>query len=107
MERGNLLVSLGARGGDELFTTLVQRPGVRVERIVSHGQSSPAGFWYDQDESELVLLVAGSARLEVEGSGELALEPGDWIDLPARCRHRVSWTDPEAATVWLAVFYGP
>jgi cupin 2 domain-containing protein len=105
MERGNLLSSLGARGGEERFITLARGPGVRVERIVSYGQRSPDGFWYDQAEREFVLLIAGGARLEIEGSDEIALTPGDWVDLPAHCRHRVSWTDPEVATVWLAVFY--
>jgi cupin 2 domain-containing protein len=29
--------------------------------------------------------------------------PGDWLEIPARCRHRVAWTDPNQETVWLAV----
>jgi len=29
------------------------------------------------------------------------------VDLPAKCRHRVDWTDPDEPTVWLAVFYPP
>ena len=33
--------------------------------------------------------------------------PGDWVWLPARCRHRVAWTDPDAPTVWLAVHLAP
>ena len=78
--------------------------GVRIERIVSRGHASPPGFWYDQDEDEWVLLVAGAARLEVDGEGEIELRAGDWIDLPRHLRHRVSWTDPARDTIWLAVF---
>ncbi len=77
--------------------------GARVERITSHGQASPPGFWYDQDQPEWVLLVSGSARLAFD-DGEVALSPGDSLLLPARCRHRVAWTTPDAPTVWLAVF---
>jgi cupin 2 domain-containing protein len=33
------------------------------------------------------------------------LRPGVWLDIAPHRRHRVDWTDPAAATVWLAVFY--
>ena len=96
---------------DELFTTLAHGRGsmsgnVRIERIVSTGQTSPEGFWYDQGWDEFVLVVRGAARLEVEGEGERPLGPGDWAMIPARTRHRVAWTDPEQTTVWLAVHIG-
>jgi len=92
---------------EETFTTLLSRPGVRIERIVSTGQSSPTGFWYDQTEGEWVLLLAGGALLHIEGEAEpRALQPGDWLDLPPHCRHRVAWTDPDRPTIWLAVHYG-
>lgn len=91
----------------EPFDALLNRPGLRIERIVSSGQASPPGFWYDQAEGEWVLLLCGSAglRLEHEPRARL-LRPGDHLDIPAHCRHRVEWTEAGAATVWLAVFYG-
>ncbi len=90
----------------EIFTELLSRPGLRIERIVSRGQCSPPGFWYDQPQGEWVLLQAGAALLQIEGEAEpRRLQPGDWIDLPPRCRHRVTWTDPEEPTLWLAVHY--
>jgi cupin 2 domain-containing protein len=90
---------------DELVTVLARGRDVRVERIVSRGHASPDGFWYEQEEDELVLLVAGAARLEIEGRGELELQAGHWVDLPRLVRHRVAWTAPDVDTVWLAVFY--
>ncbi len=84
---------------------LTGRGGARVERIVSRGQASPPGFWYDQDEDEWVIVLRGRARLELEGGAVLELAAGDWVDLPAHCRHRVDWTDPEVETVWLAFFW--
>ena len=84
---------------------LVADGAVRVERIVSTGQVSPADFWYDQDEDEFVIVVAGGAVLTIEGRAEpLRLGPGDWVNLPAHCRHRVEWTSADPPTVWLAVF---
>ena len=86
---------------------LLQRPGLRIERIVSCGQASPHGFWYDQAESEWILLLTGRAglRFECENYSRLLL-PGDCLDIPAHCRHRVEWTARGQPTVWLAVFHG-
>lgn len=102
---GRLLAGLPDGAGAEEFLPLVANGGTRMERIVSTGQASPADFWYDQEEDEFVLLVAGRAVLAIEGRDEpLLLEPGDWVNLPAHCRHRVEWTCAEPPTVWLAVF---
>lgn len=90
----------------ERFDTLTRRGAVRIERIVSTGQASPDGFWYDQGWDEFVLLVAGAARLTLDGAGERLLAPGDWVMIPAGTRHRVAWTDPVLPTVWLAVHVG-
>ncbi|CAO3446913.1 hypothetical protein [Azospirillum argentinense] len=104
---GNLLAGLPfGTLAEEIFTTLTETASsgtVRIERILSTGQASPAGFWYDQDWDEFVLIVQGAARLQLEGEAERALGPGDWLMIPARRRHRVAWTDPTATTVWLAV----
>ena len=91
---------------DEVTDLLVRHEGVRVERIVSRGHRSPVGFWYDQDEHEWVAVLRGQARLLFEGPrGEVTLGPGDHVVIAPHERHRVEWTDPEAETVWLAVFY--
>ncbi|WP_114859166.1 cupin domain-containing protein [Azospirillum brasilense] len=107
---GNLLAGLPfGTLADEIFTTLTETASsgtVRIERILSTGQASPAGFWYDQDWDEFVLVVQGAARLQLEGEAERALGPGDWLMIPARRRHRVAWTDPTTQTVWLAVHIG-
>jgi len=101
----NLFRDLAARGADERVDLLARGDGVRVERIVSHGQRSPDGFWYDQAESEWVVLLSGSARIAFADGREVRLTPGDHLLLPPHTRHRVVWTDPARATVWLAVFY--
>jgi cupin 2 domain-containing protein len=79
---------------------LLERPSLRIERIVSTGQATPEGEWYDEDTDEWVLLLAGSARLRMEGEDEdRDLVPGDWLLLPAHCRHRVTWTQSTPPTV--------
>ena len=102
----NLLRDLPDAAAAEIAETLLARPGVRVERIVSNGQSSPEGFWYDQDDGEWLVLLAGAAVLRFADAVEpLRLTPGDCVDIAAHRRHRVEWTHPAQPTVWLAVFY--
>jgi cupin 2 domain-containing protein len=91
---------------EELFTILAAAGSVRIERIVSLGHCSPEGFWYDQETDEWVLLMRGTARLRFEGDDDsVVLRPGDFVQIPARRRHRVDWTDPNQPTIWLAVHY--
>jgi cupin 2 domain-containing protein len=102
----NLLRDLPAAAADEIADTLVGGPPVRIERIVSHGHQSPEGFWYDQNEAEFVVVLAGAARLRfADEAAARTLRPGDWLHIPAHRRHQVEWTDPARPTVWLAVFY--
>jgi cupin 2 domain-containing protein len=102
----NLLASLPERLDAEQIIALVATETVRIERIVSTGQASPPGFWYDQDRAEWVLLLAGSAGLLFEGEGEpRVLRSGDYLLIPAHRRHRVVWTDAAQPTVWLAVHF--
>lgn len=92
----------------ELTETLCHLPGLRIERIVSTGQATPKGQWYDQDSDEWVLVVAGAARILIEGEErERELAAGDWLLLPAHCRHRVTWTERDPPTVWLAIHVAP
>lgn len=114
---GNVREGIPESLPEELTQTLVTRPNTRIERILSRGQASPPDFWYDQAQHEFVLLVSGRAILEFETSrGDIEsgserrhveLGPGDWIQIDARVKHRVHWTDPAQTSVWVVVFYGP
>lgn len=101
----NIFAQLPESLPNELVTVLLEHPGVRIERIVSTGQASPPGFWYDQAEHEWVLLLTGSAVLAFENNRTIHLAPGDCLEIPAHVRHRVQATAAEQATVWLAIFW--
>ena len=102
----NLFADIPASLDEELVEELARGDNVHIERIVSHGQRSPDGFWYDQPEDEWVILLRGRARLLFQGEPEArSLGPGDYVSIPAHRLHRVQWTDPQQATVWLAVHY--
>ncbi|HOG16590.1 MAG TPA: cupin domain-containing protein [Syntrophales bacterium] len=102
----NLFAEIPDNLKDEWIETILETPGFRVERIVSRGHSSPAGFWYDQDQDEWVLLLKGSAGLCLEGREDVVvLNPGDCVHIDRHRGHRVEWTDATQDTVWLAIHY--
>ena len=106
MSGGNLLADIPASLAREELLALLTTPDLRIERIVSTGQASPPGFWYDQAWAEWVLVLAGQAGLLIEGeTAPRVLEPGSYVHVPAHCRHRVEWTSTEMPTVWLAVHH--
>jgi cupin 2 domain-containing protein len=106
MHTHNLFTQFNPSSQEEQYSLLLSRPGLHIARIVSTGQASPPGFWYDQGQHEWVVLLAGEAKLVFEDeAAPRDLVPGDFVEIPAHCRHRVEWTDPEVPTVWLAVFY--
>jgi len=107
MQQGNMLFNLSATLPDEIIEVLAETGDVRIERIISNGQVTPEGEWYDQERAEWVLLLTGGAGVLIEGeSSPRVMSPGDYLMIPAHCRHRVAWTDAREKTVWLAVHFG-
>jgi len=106
-DSGNVFDSIPPSLDDEQVAALLSLPGVVVERIVSTGQTSPEGFWYDQAFAEWVLVLRGAASVLLEGeAAPREMKVGDYIFIPPHRRHRVTWTDPERPTVWLAIHIG-
>jgi cupin 2 domain-containing protein len=106
-EWGNLFAEVPTSVAEEQFTDLLTMPGVKVERIVSTGQASPPGFWYDQGWTEWVLLLSGSAAVEFEGeAAPRELVPGTYLRIPPGRRRRVAWTSQDGPTVWLVIHAG-
>jgi cupin 2 domain-containing protein len=56
MKAKNLFEGIPAELAEEPFTTVHQDAGLRIERIISQGQFSPEGFWYNQDEVDATLF---------------------------------------------------
>ncbi|MAD88482.1 MAG: cupin [Pseudoalteromonas sp.] len=101
----NLLNSLPNNLQEEAFEDLIKTDSVRIERIVSHGHSSPETGWYDQDEHEWVMVLEGFGVLEFESGECITLEQGDSLNIPAHKKHKVKQTSKQQPTIWLAVFY--
>ncbi len=102
----NLFESIPDHLENELFSELINSGGVRIERIVSKGHTSPEAGWYDQKENEWIVVLQGSGEILFEDGERVTLHSGDHLNIPAHRKHKVVWTDPDNATIWLAVFYG-
>lgn len=77
--------------------------GWRLERIVSLGEATPPGEWYDQSQWEWVVLIQGAARLRYEDGRMAEFRCGDCLTIAPHERHRVEYTSSDA--VWLALHY--
>ncbi len=101
----NLFTDIPTELSEEVFQVLAENGQTRIERIISTGQSSAEGFWYDQDENEWVIVLQGSAQIEFIDGRVCVLAKGDYLNIPAHEKHRVAWTEQDAETIWLAVLY--
>ncbi len=90
-------------GDAEAFYPLLTAKACRLEKIVSYGQITPEGQWYDQDEEEWVMLIKGSASIRFDSLGVMVLKAGDFLTIPAHLRHRVEACSDDA--IWLALHY--
>ena len=103
---GNIFAKLPQSFSEEAFQEIIRGERLRLERIISFGQATAVGQWYDQEQHEWVVLLSGAAGLRFEGEeGLRVLHPGDFANIPAHTRHRVEWTDERQTTVWLALHY--
>jgi cupin 2 domain-containing protein len=88
---------------EELFETLAQGNHCRIERIISTGQTTPAGEWYDQPQDEWVILLQGEAIVAYADGSHCLLRSGDYLWIPAHQKHRVEYTSTQPPCIWLAI----
>lgn len=101
----NIFSSLPDNLEQESFEELLLHKNIKIERIVSKGHTSPKAGWYDQDKNEWVLVLEGSGSILFENGDEFNLKKGDYLNIPAHTRHKVTRTGPDSITIWLAIYY--
>lgn len=104
IEKYNIYEKVQIDKTEETFFEIFKNDKIKVEKIVSNGQSSPLNFWYEQKENEYILLLEGFAILEF-GDFEVELKKGDCLNINSMQKHRVKFTSQEEPTIWFAVFY--
>ncbi|MEM9271832.1 MAG: cupin domain-containing protein [Cyanobacteria bacterium P01_F01_bin.143] len=87
----------------ELFETLFSGNDILIERIISTGQTTPSGEWYDQDQDEWVILLQGEASLDYDDGSQIKLIAGDYLLISAHQKHRVTYTSSTPPCIWLAI----
>ena len=106
MKLNNIYSDIPKHIPDEIFEEILRSDTVKIERIISKGHGTPRGVWYDQTQNEWVILLKGKAKLMFEGNAELIeMNPGDYMYIPAHCKHRVEYTEPDKETLWLTILY--
>lgn len=105
MKQQNFFSNIPDNPSEEIIETILTHNNIRIERIISKGQSSPEDFWYDQIENEWILVLEGKAMIKFENESIITLHKGDYLLIPSHQKHRVEWTDPKRHTIWLAIFF--
>lgn len=104
-EASNIFINTEGHFSDEIFEEILNHKNFKIERIISSGQTSPDGFWYDQDQNEWVILMQGEAVISFKNESKKRLIAGDYILIPAHKKHRVEYTSTEKKTIWLAIHF--
>jgi len=111
MKTKNIFENIPKQLSQEIFENIILQDGssgtigMKIERIISKGHSTPKSKWYNQEDNEWVIVLKGEAILSFKDSDDVKLESGDYINIPAHTKHRVSWTTPDQETIWLAIHY--
>ncbi len=105
MNKSNIFAKIPKDLPQEIFENIIVSESVKIERIISDGHTSPKEGWYDSELNEWVILLQGNAVLEFKDAVSLKLDVGDFINIPAHTKHKVTYTSSEEKTVWLAVHY--
>lgn len=105
MKKENIFTKIPKELKDELFEDILSQPNIKIQRIISQGHTTQEFDWYDQDSDEWVMLVKGAAVISFENEDDVELEVGDYINIPAHKKHKVSYTSQDEKTIWLAVHF--
>ena len=98
----NLLENIPNSSKNEIFETIITNDNIKIERIISYGQTTPEDFWYDQNENEFVVVLKGKAIIKYDNNKVFKLKEGDSLFIPSKQKHKVIYTSNP--TIWLSIF---
>ncbi|MCX6231227.1 MAG: cupin domain-containing protein [Bacteroidetes bacterium] len=101
----NIFENIAAASENERIEVILNDENIVIERIISYGNPTPEGYWYNQDKNEWVLLLSGEAKLEFKDKKTINLKAGDYLMINAHQEHRVVYTSKEPNCIWLAFHF--
>ncbi len=104
MNKSNIFSKIPEQIRDELFEDIITTKDIKIERIISDGHISPKSGWYESEQNEWVIVLQGGAILEFEAL-HVELGVGDYYNIKADTKHKVSYTSKDEKTIWLAIYY--
>jgi len=105
---------------EEIVKILAQNENVKIEKIISIGQTTD---WQESGQNEFVILVQGEAEIEYfentnlekneniirdkknTNNKKLQLSKGDTVLINKGERHRVSYTSKNPCCIWICIFF--
>ena len=110
---------------EEIIKILFKNENVKIEKIISTGQTTD---WQESNKNEFVILVQGNAEIEYYDNRicedkkfktnenimknlnntndmKLQLGKGDIILIKKGERHRVSYTSKNPCCIWICIFF--
>lgn len=105
MKTQNIFQNIPQNLPEELFEDILKRDNFKIERIISDGHTSPKEGWYNSTQNEWVIILQGEAVLSFENGEEIELKQGDYYNITALQKHKVSYTSKSQKTIWLAIYY--
>jgi cupin 2 domain-containing protein len=104
LKLGNIYSKIPSAKSREISQAILETAKLKIERIISYGQSTGKGKWLKEAQDEWVIVLKGSGRLRFRtGDRLIMLKAGDYVFIPANTPHRVDWSSPRRNTIWLAV----
>lgn len=116
----NIFDLKGLSEKEEVVKILASNENVKIEKIISTGQSTD---WQESYQNEFVILVQGTAEIEYFESKDykksdntmknkkdinnkkLRLGKGDTVLINKGERHRVSYTSKNPCCIWICIFF--
>jgi len=99
----NLLDNIPFTSKNEIFNTIISNDNIKIERIISYGQTTPKDYWYNQEEDEFVLILKGDAKIQYDDGSIHILNTNDSLYIQSHQKHKVTYT--ANPTIWLAIFF--
>jgi len=95
IKKENFLSKIPSQIPKEIFESIASSENVKIERIISKGQATQKGKWYDQEKNEFVLVLKGNAVIEFDNNEKVSMNEGDYVIIPKHVKHRVTETSKD------------